>query len=356
MLSAQIADVIGQDGEKLATVVYGHGARLWRLNLGWRRRKEKDQTGFVLDVERGFWAKSEVVQDDPDDPMSPKTERVVPYVEDTRNCIVLEPGHSLDLPRMASLESALKAAIQAQFQLEDRELATEALPSSEDRRKILLYEAAEGGAGVLRRLVEDPQALPEVARLALEIAHFDPTTLEDQHRAEGATEDCEAACYDCLLSYYNQRDHRFLDRHLLPEILGPWVEASVKRSSTARPREQQLAYLGRQCDSELERRWLDFIDRLQLALPSHAQEIIPACHVKPDFLYREKGVAVFVDGPPHDTPEQQRTDADQQDVLEDAGFTVIRFHHQADWEQIVRKNPDVFGPPIDVSGEQKDDR
>ena len=64
---------------------------------------------------------------------------------------------------MASLQAALKSAIQVTFQLEDSELAVESLPSNQDRRVIMIYESAEGGAGVLRRLVEDPTALAQVA-------------------------------------------------------------------------------------------------------------------------------------------------------------------------------------------------
>jgi len=345
VVSAREAQVVSEDGELLATLVYGHAATLWRMNLGWRRRKDKDQTGYVLDIERGFWAKSQVVDDDPEDPLSPRVERVVPFVEDTRNCILIRPAGQLSTEEMASLEAALKTAIQLLFQLEDRELATEALPNSEDRRQILLYESSEGGAGVLRRLVEDPSAIADVARLALEIGHFDPDTGEDQRRAKGAREDCEAACYDCLLSYYNQRDHRRLDRHLLPELLQPWRQARVRTSPAPMPRDDQLTRLLNLCQSELERRWLRLIDRLDLKLPGHAQPLVEACGVRPDFLYREEGVAIFVDGPVHDTPEQQARDDQQHDALEDFGLTVIRFHHAAEWEPILRRYPMLFGTP-----------
>ena len=160
VVSARQASVVSAQSEVLATLVYGHAATLWRMNLGWRRRKDKDQTGYVLDIERGFWAKSQVVEDDPEDPLSPRVERVIPYVEDSRNCLLVRPEGSLDANQMASLEAALKTAIQVHFQLEDRELATEALPSSEDRQQILLYEASEGGAGVLRRPGRRPRGSP----------------------------------------------------------------------------------------------------------------------------------------------------------------------------------------------------
>ena len=59
------------------------------------------------------------------------------------------------------------------FQLEEGEILGEPLPSRDNRRAVLAYEASEGGAGVLSRLIEDPDALNQVARQALELMHFD---------------------------------------------------------------------------------------------------------------------------------------------------------------------------------------
>jgi hypothetical protein len=47
------AALIDQDGAPLATLTYGHAANIWRINLGWRRRKDTDPPGFLLDTERG---------------------------------------------------------------------------------------------------------------------------------------------------------------------------------------------------------------------------------------------------------------------------------------------------------------
>src|SRR5690606_20239452 len=161
------------------------------------------------------WARNEqAIEEDPEDPMSAKKERVIPFVEDRRNCLLIEPEAALPLEVMASLQPALKSAIQVLYQLEDNELAAEPLPTADERRVILLCESAEGGAGVLRQLVSSPGALAEVAREALRICHFDPETGEDLGGRPGAKEPCEAACYDCLMSYYNQMDHRLLDRKL----------------------------------------------------------------------------------------------------------------------------------------------
>ena len=115
----------------LATVTYASSATLWRINLGWKRRADPNQKGFLLDVERGFWAKQSEQEEaaSRDDPMSPRIQRVTPYVEDTKNCLLFEPAEGLDEGQMASLQAALKAAIQVHYQLEDDELAAEPLPS-----------------------------------------------------------------------------------------------------------------------------------------------------------------------------------------------------------------------------------
>jgi hypothetical protein len=168
---------VERDGAVLARLDLGAAATIWRINLGWRRRKNKEQHGFLLDTERGYWATNEVASDDDDpDPLSARTMRVVPYVEDRRNCLLLEPAGKLPPAIMASLGAALKSALQIRFQLEDSELAVEALPNQDERRLILFYEAAEGGAGVLRTLLDEPEALQDVARKALEICHYDPVT------------------------------------------------------------------------------------------------------------------------------------------------------------------------------------
>jgi len=174
----------------------------------------------MLDTERGYWARNEqAAEEDEADPMSAKTTRVVPYVEDRRNCLLFQPTNPLDENQMASIQAALKQAIQACYQLEDNELAAEVLPNREERKVILFYEAAEGGAGVLRQLISDPHAFPAIAKEALELCHFDAETGEDRRRAPRATENCEAACYDCMMTYGNQRDHSLLDRQAIREIL-----------------------------------------------------------------------------------------------------------------------------------------
>src|SRR5262249_52393084 len=114
-------------------------------------------------------------------------------------------------------QHALLRGIESVFQLEEGEILAEPVPTRHERKGVLFYEGTEGGAGVLTRLVSEPDRLASVARAALRIMHFnagldselpvDPELLTDSPGTE-----CVAACYRCLMSYFNQPDHELLDR------------------------------------------------------------------------------------------------------------------------------------------------
>jgi len=323
---------------------YGHAATLWRINLGWTRRAIRDQYGFVLDIERGYWQRNDLMPEDDDvDQLTHRLERVIPYVEDRRNSLVFEPKTAQSVEVITSLAYALKNAIQVIYQLEDDELACELLPNGNQPRYILLYEAAEGGAGVLRRLLKDPQAFPNVAREALRICHFNPGTGEDEGHAPGATETCEAACYDCLLSYSNQLVHRLLDRKAIRDVLLDFERSAVSIAPAATPRSEHLAQLTRLCGSKLEECWLKFLEDNDHHLPTSAQVFIDSCKTRPDFFYEDHNTAIYIDGPPHQYPDRKQRDQAQTEAMEDRGYTVIRFGAEDDWAAIVKKYPSVFG-------------
>lgn len=334
---------VKQGGHDVATLCFGSAATLWRINTGWTRRKDHDQNGFILDIERGYWQSHETELENDGDPITPRTAKVIPYVEDRKNCLIIEFSVTLSGSQMATIQAALKNAIQACYELESNELASEPLPDRNDRRSILLYEAAEGGAGVLRRVIEDPMAIPMISRTALEICHFDPISGDDRRRAPAAKEDCEAACYDCLMSYTNQMDHQLLDRQTVKGLLLELSLSTVESSSSILPRAAHLETLRRLSSSQLEKDWLQYLEDLNLHLPTDAQKLIEKCRTRPDFTYQDKLAAIYVDGPPHDFPDRQQRDTDQTNCLEDMGWTVIRFHHKDDWQTIISKYPSVFG-------------
>jgi very-short-patch-repair endonuclease len=346
--------VVSEDGETLlAQFKYGAAATIWRMNLGRRRRSENRTNGFWLDLDNGAWSRpddsrengSDETEAGPGEESSARSEVVIPFVEDRRNCLLLTVEQSMNTEEMASLQAALKRAIQVEFQLEDRELSVEPLPGKSDRQQLFFYESAEGGAGVLRRLTDDAGALARVARQALLLCHFDPLTGNDLKGVEGSDEECEAACYDCLLSYYNQWDHRIVDRKSIKQLLMQLKDARVDLSPAGISREEHLEQLLRLTDSQLEKDWLSFLETHHLNLPTAAQKLIESCRTRPDFWYdlNNRRAAVYIDGPVHLYPDRQARDREQEECLEDMGIRVIRFGQDDDWESIVKRYPDIFG-------------
>ena len=125
---------------------------------------------------------------------------------------------------LASISYALQRRIQVLFQVEEQEIAVTRIGDREHRR-ILFWEAAEGGNGVWSRLLQEPDALSKVAHEALRVCHFDEESGEGIAQAES----CSRACYRCLLSYANQTDHQNLDRFLIRDYL-----QSLQNSVTSR--------------------------------------------------------------------------------------------------------------------------
>lgn len=208
------------DGISLLNLQYANSAEISRINKGLKRRANQTVFGFYIDPRSGYWAKSDDEDPDVDGPPDVlRPVRIVPIVRDNKNALLLrfnDPA-AYAPETIATVQHALMRGIEVVFQLEEGEILGEPLPARDDRRAVLAYEATEGGAGVLSRLVEDPEALGTVAREALSLMHFenvgeaiaagDAKLLRSR---EG--EACVRGCYRCLLSYFNQPDHELIDR------------------------------------------------------------------------------------------------------------------------------------------------
>ena len=279
------------------------------------------------------------------------------FVRGTANALLVYPRQVGDLSNPAflpSLQYALARGIQELFEVEESELASEVIGEG-DRLGILFWEGAEGGLGVLRRLVQEPSALAAVARQALEVLHFDPATGADLRPADDPTDDdaCARACYECLMSYHNQRDHRLLNRHAVRDALLALAGSVTQMGDTVRDYEAHYRWLRELTDgrSELERTVLDHLHRTGRRLPDFAQYTVPDVMTVPDFFY-EPNVCVYCDGSVHDEPQQQASDEAIRRELRARGYRVIVIRYDADLEQQVRDREDVFGPAaVDVAGQ-----
>ena len=191
----------------------------------------------------------------------------------------------------------------------------------------------------------ETDALAQVARIALERSHFDPDNGADLDHAPGATERCEKACYDCLLSYGNQLDHARIDRHAVRDLLLELAASTTASGSGGRTRAESRTLLDALADSSLERDFVQWLDERGHRLPDRAQTTVSAARARPDLVYDLPTglVGIFIDGPVHDAPTQSERDIDAEDRLIDQGWSVIRIRYDDDWTTAVSKFRSVFG-------------
>jgi superfamily II DNA/RNA helicase len=310
----QVAIVKANDGTELIRLSYGETADIWRINRGLSRSPEK---GFQLDTTSGEW-----VGNDKKQTKGSIDSNVNLIVKDTANILIIEP---LALPEnnteayIITLQYTLERAIQASYKLENSELISERIGKE---KSILFWEAAEGGAGVLSQILDNPHSFQNLAKEALDICHF----IEPK-------DSCDRSCYQCLLSYSNQFDHPYLDRHLMQSFLQRLSSSNLTRKLDEIEREKCYRILLEQTDpnSQFERIVLQEIYQQGIKLPDSAQELIPEANCKPDFLYKKDKIAIFCDGSVHDRGDQQTRDRIQrQDLQYITGYQALSINYRED--------------------------
>ena len=325
------ASVSDAEGE-VVHLAYGPGATITRLNKGLRRRADKTVLGFRIDPVSGYWARNEEEEADgqaPDPTASPR-QWIVPSVQDRKNALLIRPvDNSLSAVTLTTVQHAILRGIEAVFQLEEGEMLAEPMPTRDLRKGFLLYEATEGGAGVLTRLASEENGLAAVARRALQIMHLDvgddslpdsPSDLADLPEA-----DCVAACYRCLMSYYNQPDHESLDRR--DEDAREMLLRLARGRTVRRELTQPIAATFAGVPGEI--RAAVTVSRVDRWLAEAARRGFPAPDPKPletgersvRCVWRRHYVAALTDEA--DLPALQ--------PLEDLGFEVIQFDNPDDW-------------------------
>ena len=219
-----------EQGEILSAE-FAPAARVRRINRGLRRRKDQSDIGFWIDPKSGYWVSEEPRPGESPTPKEVRRQQIAPVVEDRKNALLMRfPDmwlHDLEAEQeavVATIQHALARAVEAIYQLEEGEILVEPTPNRKERRALLFYEAAEGGAGALSRLAMEPGAFERIAHKALVIMHYAPESfaLAAKEGTEalqpGEPARCVAGCYRCLLSYFNQPDHEIIDRRLQPVL------------------------------------------------------------------------------------------------------------------------------------------
>jgi len=290
----------------------------------------------------GYWARN----DDEDeeeralDPTASPRQWIVPSVQDRKNALLFQPvGNSFSEVTLATVQHAILRGIEAVFQLEEGEMLAEPMPTRDVRNGFLLYEATEGGAGVLTRLVSQETSLADVARKALQIMHFavgddslpeSPADLVDQPEA-----DCVAACYRCLMSYYNQPDHESLDRRdenaraMLLRLAGARTGTVPGRRFTQTLSE--FITVSEDLTVSVKDQWREEATRRGIPEPDPKPLVAGERSVRR--VWRKHYVAAIIDEA--DRPAVQ--------PMEDLGFEVIQFDESEDWRAAFARLASALG-------------
>lgn len=371
----------------IAKLTYAPAASLMRVNLGWRNRTNKTVKGFGINPISGLWsqAQSSKPAASPKDPFgygtaptqpsttssgygAPQTQpstapcqNLVPYVSDVRNILLIAP--TLDkvadpTKTMATLQAALKRAIEQYYQVESSEVCVESLPSHNDRKSLLVYESGEGGSGILRDLVGNPDAFKAVAELALHIMHYEKTPAESWDPTNMARFDrkpsCLCGCYDCLLTFSNQPDHEFIDRrdeaalrfltavassgvtvqHLTVSTPGSAGASTSGAGTSAAPTGASSAAPAPDATTLWDRFKVLLVSR-GCALPDQEPKTFKRLGLTFDAAYSAHRCVLST------TP----ISAADLDALQDFSWTVIDLADETSWDSVINNHPAIFGVP-----------
>jgi hypothetical protein len=312
----------------LLNLRYIPAARLYHVNSKWRSQRTE---GFPLGLTSGDWRTS---VPGPNDNVREKYRLVKLFTSNVADALYIEPVAALGLTAngVVTLEHALKRAIETVFQVEPNEIGVVTL-GAPDAPNILIYEAAEGSLGILSQFVEGTDVFSRVIEAAKQICRFD----DPDYKAP--------ASYNDLLSYYNQRDHKVIDRHLIKDALDKLALCSIEiQTNTAyRDYEEQHQSMLRHMDptSSTEREFIAFLFKNGLRLPDEAQKRVGGIYCQPDFYY-EPRFWVFCDGSPHDEPAIQLRDAEQRQLIIARGDEVWSWHYREDLATKIAQRPDIF--------------
>ena len=213
---------------------------------------------------------------------------------------------------------ALQGAIGVTYGLNDAELAGEVYPHPDNRddgRRMLIYETDEGGAGALAAVAKRAEAWRRVSHVALELLHEPPDGPTDKRA-------CVDACYECLLSFYNQWHHEDLDRRLALPILKGWLTTDFDTTEFSSSWNDVVSDF----DSAEERNMIDAIKAAGIRPPDEAHVPVPKGELKileADLWYEAERLAVLLHGSIHESTRLREVDIAKENEYKSLGGKLL---------------------------------
>jgi hypothetical protein len=157
---------------------------------------------------------------------------------------------------------------------------------------------------------------------------LDPELLTDSPGTE-----CVAACYRCLMSYYNQTDHEVLDRRdgVARRILLRMAHATTRLPTIGEPHVADVPLSDLKSGDSAVVKWRERLH--SLGLPSPDRQALPIDGAVIECVWREHYAAATI-GPPDERTVRQ---------LHDRGFELITFGDVAEWSDAFSKLAAALG-------------
>ena len=334
-------EMMGGD-ELLGTITYEHNGKIYLVNQGSRVKSrasnEVKLQPFNFCSACGQWLHEQKATTHIEDcPKNGKSRNLYDklwlFIKGTHDVIVFNFPILGDLvePEITSYYTTLKEAIlqsiMLTYNLDESELNSFINPlPGKNEQSIIIFETEEGGTGVLKSLLDTSiTQFDKFIENMFRILHI--KTLEPYEETMDA---CVKACYNCLLRFRNQFEHKYFNRKLLIPLMKVLKNYSLNKVSADLETDtnEKLNKLKEKCDIELEKEVLDEILKQKLPLPDGNQKTYYEGDVpitKADFFYSEpeRELCLFVDGPPHAHEAVQRVDKEKRELLESKGYTVI---------------------------------
>lgn len=243
--------------------------------------------------------------------------------------VIIAPA-GLDVDACTTLREALLLAAALEYDADRDEVQGFEMSAPDGNpARIVLYEAVSGGAGYIRRMAAD---LPKLAGNALELFDHDPP--------------CDKACYQCLLTYRNQRVHDRLDKKVIqPFLRALAAEPSLSPLLIAKGGGYEGAGDSPETAAEatllraMRKRsgFIEYDPQGQIAANDRTLVSVP------DFLFPKSRIAVYVDGGIHDDPEVKARDERVRARAQQLGYKIVVFTNDevmADVEMCVNRLQD----------------